>query len=285
LAARKILRVAIRKAKDGCWREIYESVEADPWGMPYRIVMKKLGSSAAVTPQWARSWLPPLSARPSNRLGPRPSSLGSKFVDAFDMETDSLAYERSVPMFEPTELHKACGRLSAGKASGPSSVPNEALKQLARLRSQTVLRVYNNCLRALHFPRQWKQAKLVLIHKGAGNSVDSPSSFRPICMLNTPGKLLERLLLQRLEAHLDDNGGRRRAPNQYGFRRGVSTETAVERVLAIASNAATRTGTKDLCVLVTLDVRNTFNSLRWPVIDSALRRKNTPEYLVEMIRS
>lgn len=47
LAARKILRVAIRKAKDGCWRELYESVEADPWGMPYRIVMKKLGSSAA----------------------------------------------------------------------------------------------------------------------------------------------------------------------------------------------------------------------------------------------
>lgn len=41
----------------------------------------------------------------------------------------------------------------------------------------------------------------------------------------------------------------------------------------------------DFCVLVTLDIKNAFNSLRKPVIDDALRRKNTPEYLVEMMRS
>jgi len=104
-------------------------------------------------------------------------------------------------------------------------------------------------------------------------------------MLDTPGKLLERLLLQRLESHLDANGGRRRASNQYGFRRGVSTETAVKKVLDIAASAAAGSGTKDLCVLVTLDVKNAFNTLRWPVIDEALRSKNTPEYLVEMFRS
>jgi len=42
---------------------------------------------------------------------------------------------------------------------------------------------------------------------------------------------------------------------------------------------------KSLCVLVTLDVRNAFNSLGWPVIDAALRGVNTPEYLVEMLWS
>jgi len=42
---------------------------------------------------------------------------------------------------------------------------------------------------------------------------------------------------------------------------------------------------KKLCVQVTLDVRNAFNSFQWPVIDDALRKKDTPEYRMYMIRS
>lgn len=55
-----------------------------------------------------------------------------------------------------------------------------------------------------------------------------------------------------------------------------------ERRVAIANRNWRQ---KRLCVLVTLDVKNAFNSLQWPVIDEALRKKGTPEYLVLMIRS
>lgn len=73
----------------------------------------------------------------------------------------------------------------------------------------------------------------------------------------------------------------RRSPNQFGFRKGVSTENAVESVLTAARRAAAGVGkNKELCALVTLDVKNAFNSLRWPIIDRALRRKAAPEYLV-----
>lgn len=143
----------------------------------------------------------------------------------------------------------------------------------------------NDCLGALTFPPRWKRARLVLIRKGANKPPDAPSSYRPICMLDSTGKLLERLLLQRLEKHLGEHGDRRRAPNQFGFRKGISTETAINSVLNIAAQAATTPRKKSLCVLVTLDVKNAFNSLRWPVIDAALRRMRTPEYLVEMLKS
>lgn len=36
---------------------------------------------------------------------------------------------------------------------------------------------------------------------------------------------------------------------------------------------------------MTLDVKNAFNSLKWPVIDALLRSIQTPEYLVEIFRS
>jgi len=47
VVARKSLRTAIRKAKDGCWRELCKKAESDPWGKLYQIVMKKFGGNAA----------------------------------------------------------------------------------------------------------------------------------------------------------------------------------------------------------------------------------------------
>jgi len=41
---------------------------------------------------------------------------------------------------------------------------------------------------------------------------------------------------------------------------------------------------KELYVLVTLDVKNAFKFLQWPVIDDAFRKKDIPEYLVRIIR-
>ena len=286
--ARKDLRLAIRRAKDKSWQDLCDSVENDPWGKAYRIVMKKYGNRHARDAAKGREHtiadhLFPIAPPTDWDLAPAPEV--RNLFDAFDPETDTLQFQKIIPPFTLVELKKASKRLSAGKAGGPSGIPNEAVKQLVAMRPHAVLRAFNNCLKALHFPQCWKKAKLVLLYKGDGKPVESPSSFRPICLLDTSAKLLERMLLQRLEEHLDGGGGNRRAPNQFGFRKGISTETAVEKVLSIARRAAAGTGPKELCVLVTLDVKNAFNSLRWPVIDQALRSKGTPEYLVKMLRS
>ncbi|KAF0751063.1 Reverse transcriptase domain-containing protein, partial [Aphis craccivora] len=188
----------------------------------------------------------------------------------FDPETGVPEFQRSVPEFTADELRLAARRLSLGKAPGPSEVPNKILRALVNTQSQAVLETMNDCLAALTFPPRWKRARLVLIKKGADKPPDAPSSYRPICIL---------------DKHLDEHGGRRRAPNQFGFRQGISTETAVNCVLNLAAQAAATPRKKSLCVLVTLDVKNAFNSLRWPVIDKALRHVQTPEYLVDMLRS
>jgi len=214
-----------------------------------------------------------------------PSLEVRNIFDNFDPEADELEFVRVTPEFTIEELLRATKKMSSGKAGGPSGIPNELLKRIALAGPRATLKVYNECLETLTFSSTWKKAKLVLLHKGPGKPVEAPSSFRPICLLDTPGKLLERLLSQRLDSHLDSyrNG---RAPNQFGFRKGISAESAVEVVTKLAEHAgAGNWRQKELCILVTLDVKNAFNSLQWPVIDEALRNKNTPEYLVLMIRS
>lgn len=42
-AARKGFRMAISKAQEASWRDLANSVEADPWGRAYKIVSRKIG--------------------------------------------------------------------------------------------------------------------------------------------------------------------------------------------------------------------------------------------------
>ncbi|KAL4082663.1 hypothetical protein QTP88_029724 [Uroleucon formosanum] len=270
-AAKRALRIAIRAAKCKAWADLCLQVDKDPWGRPYRLVMKKFGNrdpaadSRGREAQIADSLFP---AAPVTNWSAAPSSVVYDLFSLFDPETGVPDFQRSVPEFSSDELRAAARRLPRGKAPGPSGVPNEILRALVTTQGQAVLKTMNDCLSALTFPPRWKRARLVLIRKGADKPLEAPSSYRPICMLDSTGKLLERLLLQRLERHLDELGSTRRAANQFGFRKGIGTDSAVNSVLSTAAQAASTPGKKSLCVLVTLDVKNAFNSLRWPVIDA-----------------
>lgn len=69
-------------------------------------------------------------------------------------------------------------------------------------------------------PRQWKEAKLVLIPKG-----NQEHSFRPVCLLNAIAKTFEKILVHRLESHLEKVKGI--SDKQYGFRKGRTTTDAI----------------------------------------------------------
>lgn len=40
--ARKALRSAIRKAHSESWNQLCQLVDEDPWGLPYKVVMRKV---------------------------------------------------------------------------------------------------------------------------------------------------------------------------------------------------------------------------------------------------
>ncbi|GBP15361.1 Probable RNA-directed DNA polymerase from transposon X-element [Eumeta japonica] len=87
-----------------------------------------------------------------------------------------------------------------------------------------------------------------------------PSSYRPLCMLDTASKIFERIILQRTEAAVEPL----LTDNQYGFRKGRSTLDAINLVVNTAREAIAGTrwkgGTKKYCLVATLDIKNAFNS-------------------------
>lgn len=90
--------------------------------------------------------------------------------------------------FTHAELRKAASRLPPGKARGPDGVPNEVLSVLYAKFPDLLLGMYKRALSTATFPATWKVAWVVFLHKGRGKPVDSPSSFRLLCMLDTKVK-------------------------------------------------------------------------------------------------
>jgi len=100
------------------------------------------------------------------------------------------------------------------------------------LRPGTFADLYNACLREGIFPRRWKVQKLLLLNK-PGKPLGEASSYRPICLLDTVGKVFEKLISKRLNLAVDAAGGL--YPTQFGFRKGKYTLDAIRTFTGIAA--------------------------------------------------
>ncbi|CAB0033036.1 unnamed protein product [Trichogramma brassicae] len=142
--------------------------------------------------------------------------------------------EEPIPAVTLEELKGAQSKIKERSAPGPDGIPNSALKIAIAARPDIFLRVYTMCLETGVFPFSWKRHRLVLLPK-PGKPPDEPSSYRPLCMLDTAGKILERIICDRLEAFTKRPGGL--SKRQYGFRKGRSTIDAIEDVISTAREA------------------------------------------------
>lgn len=241
----------------------------DPWGRPYKTVMKRLKS------------LPMLAPTCPNLLRRIVTSLFPKQRDSV-YQVEYAVEEEVIPLITAEELMNACNRVGTSKAPGPDGIPNIALKTAIKARPDIFIEMYNACITEGVFPGPWKKQRLVLLPKGK-RPPDDPSSYRPLCMLDTIGKILERIVYNRLEQVMGD----RLAENQFGFRKGRSTLDAVGLVVNIAKKAISgkrwKRGAKKYCLISTLDIKNAFNSARWDCKQKALGNLKVPLYLRRMV--
>ncbi|CAB0033724.1 unnamed protein product, partial [Trichogramma brassicae] len=272
-SARRLLRAAIKTSKRLCWNKLCDEVNEDVWGKPYETVMSRLRGprvNSPSSPSMVRRIVAALFPHVPDEPAPPPPLQAGAVVPAVTLE----------------ELRGACRRIKNHTAPGPDGVPNSAIKFAIDAHPDIFMQVYTVCLRTGVFPACWKRQRLVLLPK-PGKPPEEPSSYRPLCMLDTAGKILERIICDRLEAITESPEGL--SDHQYGFRKGRSTINAIENVIATAREAIAgrrwNRGTKKYCAVVTLDVKNAFNSARWNSIHAALRRMRTPEYLLRIISS
>lgn len=266
---RRDLRRAILSSKRSCWKELSGEVDQDPWGRPYKTFMRKIKRLPMNIPTCPDTLLRIVRHLFPERPDPRHHL---QWPDS----------EEEITAITIQELIGACSRLGTAKSPGPDRIPNIALKTAIVSKPDMFLDIYNACLREGVFPDPWKRQRLVLLPKGK-KPPDEPSSYRPLCMLDSVGKIFERIIYDRLEQQVDH----KLSEHQYGFRKGRSTLDAVQLVMGIAKEAISgkrwKRGSKKYCLISTLDIKNAFNSARWDCILEALGRLEVSQYLRKII--
>lgn len=267
-AASRALNYEIKCSKRACFEQLCRMANDTPWGDAYRIVMARTNS---VPPEKS----PEMLARIVEGLFPKhePSNWPDTPYESVDV----------IPLVTNEELIVAARKLKLNKAPGPDGITNLVLKHAILANPDMFRTCLQRCMDEGNFPEHWKRQKLVLLPK-PGKEPGDPSAYRPICLLDTAGKLLERVILNRLSAYTERAGGL--SNNQYGFRKGRSTVEAIRAVTDTAKIARglNRRGIR-YCALITLDVKNAFNNASWKAIADSLHRLRVPDYLCRILKS
>ena len=90
--------------------------------------------------------------------------------------------------------------LPVNKASGPDNINHRLLKNIYLTISTPLSLLYNQSLQNSTFPSKWKHANV--FKKGDRSKC---SNYRPVSLLSSLGKILERLCFKRLHNYFNDN--------------------------------------------------------------------------------
>jgi hypothetical protein len=143
--------------------------------------------------------------------------------------------------------------LKSRKAPGPDEVKGPIFKNLPRTAIVALTAIFNNCMRAHHFPPAWKHATTVMIPK-PGKDPANPLSYRAISLLNIAGKVFKKILSTRLKNFLEINN--LLPPEQFGFR---SERSTINPILEFHTDTTRNANLKEHTLAVFLDIDRDFD--------------------------
>ena len=113
------------------------------------------------------------------------------------------------------EIFKIIYSLDDNKSSGPSSIPIKLLKMAAPIIITPLCDIINLSFSNGVFPHALKMARIVPIHK-SGSTVDL-NNYRPISLLSTFSKIIEKIVHERLYSFLEHH--KAIYESQFGFQK------------------------------------------------------------------
>jgi hypothetical protein len=140
--------------------------------------------------------------------------------------------------------------------------------------------MYNGCLRRGFFPKRWKTAKLIPIVKPGKENSDDVSKFRPISLLNTGEKVLEKLLISRINHHVFVRDTMNK--NKYGF---TPQRSSTDAAMAVKGFAEDGLAAGKIIVLISLNVKGVFDADWWPSILNGLKAYNCPKTFIIYLKA
>ena len=278
--AEEVTRKSTQGWKDFCTSQDKESM----WDKIYRVIrntsrrqedlLLKNQKGLTLTPQKSAELLAETFYPDDNVLMDQPNHMRIR-----ELANDGV-FEGNIddPPFAMEELETILNTQNPKKAPGPDGLTADICVAAIRCNREVFLALANKCLTLTHFPTQWKVAHVVILRKPGKEDYSIPKSLRPIGLLPVLGKLVEKLLITRIQWHILPTLN----PNQYGFMPQRSTEDALYKLVG---HLQQQVDSKKIAILVSLDIEGAFDNAWWPTLKLALREKKCPRNLYAMVCS
>lgn len=166
--------------------------------------------------------------------------------------------------FSMQEMEAALGSSNAKSSPGPDGVRYSDLIHLGSEAKARLLAFFNISWENGLVPPTWKKSRIVPLLK-PGKSMLDISSYRPIALASCLGKLMEKMILFRMEWYLEQNG---HYPNiMSGFRRG---RNSIDSVIDLVTSVEQSKSEGRICAAVFLDIKSAFDSITHNAIFESL---------------
>lgn len=179
---------------------------------------------------------------------------------------------------EVAEVKQALQSCTRNTTPGGDKVSNRLLRNLDEDSIQALTDYFNNHWESGTLPKEWKHADIVLIPKpGKKQQLDN---LRPISLTSCIGKLLEHVILNRLQPYLEDN---ELFPHtMFGFRPLLSTQ---DILLQLKEDVITQASLHSVKAILALDLKGAFDNVGHHTILENLGTTNCGQRTYNYIRS
>jgi hypothetical protein len=168
------------------------------------------------------------------------------------MPTYDVQHDLQFGQMSQAEFINIVSSMQSKNSSDINGISTKMLKFVKYELATPLVHLFNRSLSTGILPSKLKTSRTVPIFK-AGNK-NLCDNYRPISLLSTLSKILEKYVANKLVNHLETNGIL--YENQYGFMRGRST---VHNLLQLTNYICKELNEKKLVVGVFLDLRKAFD--------------------------
>lgn len=195
-----------------------------------------------------------------------------------DQESVLESLSENDPPFTTAELESVLSELNPKKAPGPDGLTSDICTKAIHCGKEVFMAIANKCLTLPHFPKQWKMAHVVILRKPGKDDYTHPKSYRPIGLLSVLGKIVEKLMVGRLQWRILPTLNKA----QYGFMPQRGTEDAL---YDLVSRIRSELKLKKIVIVISLDIEGAFDNAWWPALKNQLATRKCPKNLYGMVSS
>lgn len=271
----------IRKSKFDSWKECCNAAnEVNPWNVVYKAAARKTRLNTAFTT------LKKPNGNFTTTIKDTLEHMMENFVPTDDIQIEGINHKQTKlnsvdppttqndKEFTQEEIRSVIQGMNPKKATGEDGLTSEIILVIYKNYPLLFKQIYNECLKRGCFPKRWKTSVIIPIVKPGKENSDDANKFRPISLINIGGKILEKLLINRIMHHIYSHNLLNK--NQFGF---IPQRSTTDAAMFVREHIEKLLQGKKSVIVTSLDVKGAFNAAWWPAILNSLKQFNCPKNL------